>query len=421
MKTNYFLSLIVVSLSLIGCSDSDNNSSGVNPPDPPIEITPRHDITLSRSEGDVVKAQQDFAFNFLELLGANLPNQNDNILVAPYSAATALSLLSNGATERELDELLSELGVTDKEQLNTLSQKLYAELTGMDPLCTVKIANSLWINPGMTFYEDFASVANHYYFADTFKADFSQQEAVDAFNQWFAQHTDGLIKKVMNEMQGGKSLVIANANLFKGKWSQPFDSKLTKADAFHGRKGNSSIDMMSMNGGYYETKIEGSRVCRIPYGNGAFRMTVILPDANVSSSTLSCISKESWNKINSQSFKGSKHVLKLPKFSLSYSNDDLLQILAQKMPTAFGPTNTYPYLAYDEVGHHLSVTKVTHNVVVCVDEEGTKAAGATSIETEFSAPAQWATEDFIVNRPFAFVIDEVSTGSILFIGAVNDL
>jgi len=64
----------------------------------------------------------------------------------------------------------------------------------------------------------------------------------------------------------------------------------------------------------------------------------------------------------------------------------------------------------------LMVTDVLHKAFVGVDEAGTEAAAATAVvvgETSSPMPATLA-----LDRPFMFLIRDIETGTILFLGRV---
>ena len=69
----------------------------------------------------------------------------------------------------------------------------------------------------------------------------------------------------------------------------------------------------------------------------------------------------------------------------------------------------------------LCISEVKQKSFVDVDEEGTEAAAVTTVTMRASGMPR-PSNDFsmIVNRPFLFVISDEDTGSILFIGIVND-
>ena len=66
----------------------------------------------------------------------------------------------------------------------------------------------------------------------------------------------------------------------------------------------------------------------------------------------------------------------------------------------------------------LSISRVVHKAFVDVNEEGTEAAAATGVEMRTTSEAM--PEDFLVDRPFLYLIRDRASGSILFLGRVTD-
>jgi serpin B len=66
-------------------------------------------------------------------------------------------------------------------------------------------------------------------------------------------------------------------------------------------------------------------------------------------------------------------------------------------------------------GGDLFISKVKHKSFLDINEEGTEAAAATSVNI-----ADSGRPDFEVTRPFLVVIREVLLGSILFMGRIMD-
>lgn len=68
--------------------------------------------------------------------------------------------------------------------------------------------------------------------------------------------------------------------------------------------------------------------------------------------------------------------------------------------------------------HSFSV-KVEHQAVLTVDEKGTEAAAATTVEIVLmSAPIQPKT--VTINRPFFVFITDYNTRSIMFMGKISN-
>lgn len=68
----------------------------------------------------------------------------------------------------------------------------------------------------------------------------------------------------------------------------------------------------------------------------------------------------------------------------------------------------------------LWISNVIHKAFVDVNEEGTEAAAATAVVIGTESAAVEVIKPFKVDRPFAFYIRDQKTGSILFVGRIND-
>jgi serpin B len=68
----------------------------------------------------------------------------------------------------------------------------------------------------------------------------------------------------------------------------------------------------------------------------------------------------------------------------------------------------------------LFISDVVHKAFVAVDEEGTEAAAATAVIMEAAGSAMPEGVVLVIDRPFIFLIRDLETGQILFIGRVLD-
>ena len=89
------------------------------------------------------------------------------------------------------------------------------------------------------------------------------------------------------------------------------------------------------------------------------------------------------------------------------------------MKTAFDVNNA----SFKKIGDKIYVDSVIHKAKIKVDENGTEAAAVTAaIIKAVSAIIKPAEKiEFIADRPFIFCIRDTVSGTILFIGEVNDL
>jgi serpin B len=67
---------------------------------------------------------------------------------------------------------------------------------------------------------------------------------------------------------------------------------------------------------------------------------------------------------------------------------------------------------------NLYINNVKHKTFIEVNEQGTEAAAVTSVEVRTMSAMQPFSMD--VNRPFFFTIEDGSTGTLLFMGAIEN-
>jgi len=109
----------------------------------------------------------------------------------------------------------------------------------------------------------------------------------------------------------------------------------------------------------------------------------------------------------------------MPRFEMT-SDFSLAQVLtAMGMPAAFSDSADFSGMTG---GRDLFIGDVIHKAFVSVDEEGTEAAAATAVIMEAMAamPEPERPIEVTVDHPFIFLIRDIQTGTILFLGRVVD-
>jgi serpin B len=157
----------------------------------------------------------------------------------------------------------------------------------------------------------------------------------------------------------------------------------------------------------------------LPYGNGAFRMTILLPTAGTSIDAFAAsINRTDWSTWM-QGFQSHKIMLELPRFTLAYErmlNDDLT---AMGMGIAFDQQRADFSRIASVSPDRLFISLVKQKAFIVVDEMGTEAAAATAVGVSITALPVIPT--MRVDRPFVFAIRERLSGTILFLGKITTL
>lgn len=400
---------------------SPEENSEENPEQDPNQNNEFKPIQLSREQRQLVNHNNDFAFNLFRMAtvgdGAGpCDGEPSSIILSPISVTYALGMLNNGAageTQEQINNVLG-FGDTGADGINAFCQKMLTEAPALDKLTKVMIANNIYMNKGYVLTQDFVEKANEFYNVQPETRDFADGKTREVINQWASDHTEGMIPEVLNEGEFEPSAVsyLLNAIYFKGMWSEKFDKSQTKDEAFEGQQ--KKVPMMHQEHEFNYTENDLCQALRLPYGNGAYSMTILLPRENVSvEQVISSLSAENWWQYQ---YMGTAIVdVKLPRFE---SNTDISLtgiMMALGMPKAFTDWAEFPYFC--QVDTKIDLIKQVARIKL--DEEGSEAAAVTIIgmfETTALEPQEPRHVQFHATRPFIYVISEQSTGAIFFIG-----
>ena len=218
-------------------------------------------------------------------------------------------------------------------------------------------------------------------------------------------------------------LVLYSTLLFQAKWDDEFDSKNNTNDIFHGINGDTEATYMNkkLYQMYYYWHDDFSAV-GLSLKNGS-TMWFILPDENKTTSDILTDGAygemiSSGNGENSwQNKKYMKVNLSVPKFDIS-SSLNLKDGLGKLGVTKVFDMEISDFSAITS-DTPVYVTAVNQSARVEIDEKGVKAAAYIEIPMAGAAEPPEEITDFVLNRPFVFVI---AKGNLpLFTGIVNNI
>lgn len=365
-------------------------------------------IKLDEAQTRTCESGNDFA---LSLLNAASRSTDGNVVLSPITVATNLAMLANGAKGETLDNILDILGAGSLEELNSYYSMMGSRLPGMDRSVTLKFANSLWHSENLTVSQDFSSSINRYFNAQVNGFTLGSNDAWEAINKWCADNTDGMIKRFLETPPVG-NMYMLSATCFNGAWNL-FDKDYSEKGTFRNEDGSTSdVTMMSTHKSktflYAETDNCGA--VSLPYGNGAFMLTLILPEDGRNLGEVIDVAE-----INSllSSSQYMDLTVNLPRFEVGYKNalNDALSSLG------FDPAQSGN--DYSGIGRVDSDLVLMHETTLTVNEKGTTAAAVAGMQDPTSVLRPDSI--FQVDRPFAFLIREKSTNAILFAGVIRNL
>lgn len=379
-------------------------------------------IELTEAQTRMASESTDFAFRFFqtanEVLGKETQNR-DKLILSPLSASYALSMLANGADGTTLAELTETLGFSgfSVDEINTYNQKLVKELAEQDNTTILSTANSLWMLDDFLTLDSYREALTRHYDAEVRREE--RTKAKEAINAWCADKTNGCIPEFLKDDPTGEVMLL-NALYFKGLWSSPFSKDATQTGTFTNEDTSRSyVDMMNRKDHYRFAQNDLYAVVRLPYGNGAFALEVLLPQEGVGlAQCIKSLDGASWKALQ-ESMRLEEVDVKLPKFGIEDYRNSLLDVLkAMGVQDAFLNTADFGKMAERD----LFVSSVDQSIYFKLDEEGTEAAAVTGIGISTVLPSSPdGVYEFYVDRPFLFLLTEKSTGSILFMGKVTKL
>ena len=374
-------------------------------------------ISLQPAPGNIPQniadANNEFTIDFYK----QISDSDENLFFSPLSMYTAFSLLYEGARENTADEIQQVFGFesNDASRYNDTTQLLSA-INYDDSYSTLELSNGLWIADWFTANDDYIKIARETYLSDVEQINFIA-DGVSKINGWAADKTNGKIDKVVSQklMTDLTTAIIANAIYFKGTWLTEFSTSDTKKSEFKiNNTNNVDADFMNIKAEFKYASLNGAQILEMPYKGDRLSMLVILPkDANGIKQLEESISVEQIKQWK-DNLALQEVIVSMPKFE-TRTHYNLTRLLTELgMPTVFDNLNANLLDIGSADRGNLYVKSATQDAYVKVNEEGTEAAAVTTIVIfSESSPPQ-----FIADHPFIFIIQDDSSGAILFMGRV---
>lgn len=402
----------------------------------------------------------------LDLFRSLARERAGNLVISPYSIASALVLVHAGAagdTREEIaraaqlpeDEAAVQRGFAGlraamdaaavkgnrlSQRLNDSGPKAHAVMNGKRtelaaepvPALVWGAANRLFAQSGYGFHPEFVEQMQRGYDAPLQPLDFrtQSQQARTTINEWVSQQTHEKIRDVVPP--GGISedtrLVLVNALYLKAAWATPFLRAGTTPEPFHLSTGVIRQVPTMRRGGtlpyLHEAKLTA---VALGYVGDDLQCLLLLPDKGRSLDDvvagLSGADFARWAKLADKP--GTQVILHLPRFRVEGATLPLgPELRGLGVRSAFDEprgTANFERMAPRRSNDYLFLSEVFHQTFVALDEEGTEAAAATVIVSYFGASLPRTPPiEVRFDRPFLFAIQHRGNGLCLFLGRITD-
>ena len=405
-----------VLLALSACSStkkiSDNKSNDIVSMTTEEEIDPEF-MVLSDAQYDLVKRNNNFAltlFSEMKGVGSNV--------VSPMSVTYLMAMLANGAEASTREEIMTTIRAKDFDidEMNAFYAYLIRRAKTADKQTTLNIANYIALNKEFKLKKKFASTIADSYQGAVESLDFTNPESTKRINGWCSEHTNNMIPTIIDQVEPSAVAYILNAIYFNGTWTDKFDKNNTKKEQFNGyTRDIMYVDMMHRNAKYYYTSNDVYSAVTLPYGSGAYSMTVILPNEGKFITDLTKTLNADTIASLRRNMEECLVDLKLPRFTTEMKLP--LKGIVAKLgaPSMFDATRA-DFSSF--ANGNVYVSEMLQKAKIEVSEEGTKAAAVTMgmVKLTSMRPQEPRRVDFHCDRPFVYMIQDNYTGAILFMG-----
>ena len=415
MKTKRWMSVILCLsvlatgvMSLFGCGakvQATNLMKGVT----------AKTVSGKAADDTFKNSSADFAIKLFQ----KTRDDNKNSLISPLSVMLALSMTANGAKGETLAQMESLLG--GDIPMETLNEYLYSYIKTLPSEKTAKlnIANSIWFRDnGFKAEKSFLQKNADYYGAAAYKSVFNEKTLRD-INNWVKKNTDGMIEKIIDDLDPDAVMYLINTVLFDAEWENIYKKDEIRDGAFTAIDSTKkTVPMMYSEEHSYLDDGKATGFIK-PYKSG-YSFVALLPNEDVSLSDY-VASMTGGTFIGM--IKNAKDVpveTAIPKFSYDYDIEMSGALKALGMTKPFDAAKAdFSALGYYESGN-IFISRVLHKAYITVDEKGTKAGAATAADIKATSDTG-GLYSVTLDRSFVYAVIDDAYGLPIFIGAVTDI
>jgi serpin B len=362
-----------------------------------------------------------------------LAEDEGNLVMSPASISLAFGMVYAGARGNTAKEMAAAFRYDlPQEEIHAAFGTVLRGLDlGEKSKVELAVANRLFGDETVDFKSGFLGVTGDHYRAELETLDF--RHAADParvhINEWIADQTKERIADLIppKAITKDTSLVLANAIYFKGDWKRAFDGKQTKTEDFTTPSKTVKAKMMHMTARHRFARVGKAKMLEMGYQDDGLAMQLVLPEDD---DGLGAIEKELTNGLLDEltnALQTHEVVVSMPRFTIDPDEpiklSDVLREMGMKDAFDRGKANLTA-MAKLKPNENLFVREAYHKAFIEVQEEGTEAAAATAVIVN-----SWVTsvrppppppKVFEADHPFLFVIRDLKSNAILFIGRVDD-
>lgn len=365
---------------------------------------------------------------FAESMALTLSGSDENQTYSPVNLYMALCLLAE--TGDSNGQILDVLKAESREDLREQASLIW-NATYVDKGNQTLLANSVWLDKGLDYSQDTMDTLAEYYYTDVYKGDLQSSRIGSAIKDWLNGNTGRMLKSDVDDLNVDPATVMLlySTVYYQAKWESEFNKANNTDGQFHSPNGD--VDCTYMNKQRLQTNYywaEDFGAIRLGLKDGSV-MWLMLPDQDKTTDDV-LSSAEFGSMLFADSYsdqENSKYMLvnlSIPKFDIKSGGDLKDDLQAMGITDVFSPeTADFSGTLYGhrDFGDDFApyVSAVSQATRVCIDEDGITAASYIEIPMAGAAQPPEEIIDFILDRPFVFVITNRYNVP-LFAGVVNE-
>ncbi len=382
----------------------------------------RIEAQLEPAAKAVVEGVNAFSLDLYKSVSAKGGNQ----FLSPASVSLAMGLAYGGARGTTAEEIRTALHYPSApDAFLPAAGPVLKSLEIFGEGRELKVANALWAEQTLKLQPDYLAAVDTHMGAGLRPVDFAKKSDASrkAINGWVEDRTNDRIKDLLQpgDVSAGTKSVLVNTVYWKGDWAVPFEMEDTRPKPFTPLTGPVRDVPMMMNRAWFQTaQRNGVKAIQMAYSGAELSMVVLLPDdpkglpaleAKLTAKELTRWTKDLDNASSRET------ILWLPKIHMEARAKLKPALQGLGVRTAFSDAADFSGVTG---GPDLKIDEVIHQTFLDVDEKGTEAAAATAVTMVATSAAPGPPPpppfEFKADKPFLFMLRDMRTGLVLFIG-----
>ena len=365
---------------------------------------------------------------FARSMAQTLSGSNENETYSPVNLYMALCLMAEVSDSNE--QILELLNASSRDELRAQANLIW-NATYLDKGNQTLLANSVWLDKGLDYNQATMDTLAENYYTDVYQGNLQSRKIGGEIKDWLNGNTGRMLKSDVDQVNVDPLTVMLlySTVYYQAKWVNEFNKANNTDGKFHAPGGDVDCTYMNkqkMQAYYYWAEDFGAVSLGLKDGS---RMWLLLPDGDKTTDDILASGEFSEMVLDAgdEGYENKKYMLvnlSLPKFDIKASGNLKDDLQAMGITDVFSPETadfSSTLYGHKDFGNDFApfFSAVNQATRVAIDEKGVTAASYIEIPGNGAAAPPEEIIDFILDRPFVFVITNRYNVP-LFAGVVNE-